>query len=148
MRAQNFLPGYDKCGEELFTTLEPRLEHARIGAAWTRALNPKADIWLQNPYTDFDRLVNRLLGYSDYKWVACGETISIVHTQVLVNDGNLVNVGSGFLVLKVIIYDKQFNKIESNIIRLIPGESFHFDKGDYISFPENGESVVIVPLHA
>lgn len=79
---------------------------------------------------------------------ACGETISIVHTQVLVNDGNLVNVGSGFLVLKVIIYDKQFNKIESNIIRLIPGESFHFDKGDYISFPENGESVVIVPLHA
>lgn len=148
LRAQNFLPGYDKCGEELFTTLEPRLEHARIGAAWTRALNPKADIWLQNPYTDFDRLVNRLLGYSDYKWVACGETISIVHTQVLVNDGNLVNVGSGFLVLKVIIYDKQFNKIESNIIRLIPGESFHFDKGDYISFPENGESVVIVPLHA
>ena len=77
MRAQNFLPGYDKCGEELFTTLEPRLEHARIGAAWTRALNPKADIWLQNPYTDFDRLVNRLLGYSDYKWVACGVSTQI-----------------------------------------------------------------------
>ena len=149
LRAQNFLPDYDKCGDNLFTTLESRLEHARIGSAWTRTLHPAADIWLQNPYTDFDRLVNHLLGYPiDYKWVACGEIISTVLTQVSVDNGNLFNVGGCLFVLDVTVYDKQFNNIESNIIRILPGEFCHFDKGDYISFSQNGESVVIVPLHS
>ena len=149
LRSRKFLPDYDKCGENLFSSLEQRLEHARIGSAWTRSLNPKADIWLQNPYTDFDCLVNRLLDYSvSYKWVACGETVSIEHTEVFVDEGNLFNIGTGNLVLKVTVHDERFNKIRSEVIRLTPGKYSHFDKGDYLSFTQKAESVLIVPLHS
>lgn len=148
LRSQHFLPDYDKQGDKLFATLEHRLEHARIGAAWTRTLNPKADIWLQNPYTDFDCLVNRLLGYStDYRWAACGEAVSVMHTQILVDGGNLYNAGNGFLATEVAVLDKKFNKIGSEAVRLNPEDHCHFDKGDYISFKTKAQTFVIVPLH-
>lgn len=147
LRECGYIPKYAKKGSNLYSKLAPRLNRARIGAAWTRSLNPNESKWLQNPYTDFDRLVNSLLGITEeYDWKSYGSEISNSHTKFSLSNGSLTNEGSILLVEDMTVYDKDFNIIATTKVCLDPGQSHFFAAGEYISFLHHG-SIVITPLH-
>lgn len=63
LRLKNYIPDYTKNMKGLFRKYTlPMKEKAFTYAAWTRTLSPDAAIYERNPYTDVDRLMERLLG--------------------------------------------------------------------------------------
>lgn len=147
LRECGYLPDYAKKGSNLYSRLAPRLDRARIGAAWTRSLNPDESEWIQNPYTDFDRLVSSLLGISEeYEWKSYGSEIADAHTKFLIANGSLTNTGNAPLIEEMTVYDEDFNIIATERVCLDSGETKLFATGEYISFCLRG-AIAITPLH-
>lgn len=140
---ENFLPDYEKTNEGLFYRLLPRLTQARAGAAWTRQLQPEKDIWERNPYTDFDKLVDRLLGQTSFKWCREGEELQTTATKLKIEGVNLVNCGNGNFVDCVEILDADFNSVGKERLVLASGDKRQLISGEYIILPYKGESLII-----
>lgn len=72
LRERNYISDFTKSHPDLFSKYsKDRLDIARINAAWVRSLGDKTlPVFERNPYTDFDKLIERLLGLKDhYHWI-------------------------------------------------------------------------------
>jgi hypothetical protein len=75
IREKKYIPDFVKSKERLFANvLAKRLGIACVNAAWLRSLNKNIIPYQQNPYTNVDELVLRLLDIQDkFEWIKVGE---------------------------------------------------------------------------
>lgn len=90
LRENSLIPNFAKSNSDLFVKYTlPRLEIARINAAWVRGLDSTTPIYERNPYTDFDYLLSRLLGIDkEYVWMGELGKCSINRTDLIISEAN------------------------------------------------------------
>jgi hypothetical protein len=93
LREKKYIPDYGKSMKNIFTLYTlPHQEESFINSAWLRHLDDSV-IFNRNPYTDVDKLVQRMLGLNDnYEWENLKTPISYNGTDIIVDvlsDGKL-----------------------------------------------------------
>lgn len=128
LRECKYIPHYSKADSNLFATYtRPRLNFLRINAAWIKTLHaddtPEYD---KRPYTNFDRLLERMLGLEDrYVWLSNPESARIDHCDLNIaidsdsKSFTISNIGSRTFLFKYSILDQEGHTISDVSNRLI-----------------------------
>lgn len=127
LREMNYIPDFSKSKTDLFSRYsKDRLTIARINAAWVRTLY-KSDIkvYEKNPYTDFDRLVERLLDLKDrFIWIGNAGNASVGKISVDIlrdsdsDDMSIKNLSEGILICEWAILDSMGN-VKSDFEKIV-----------------------------
>lgn len=95
LREKNYIRDFSKSKSDLYTQYSKnRLTLARINAAWVRSLwknsQPAYD---KNPYTDFDKLIERLLGLPDhYIWIGDSENTLVGKSAISIQRNRTTSI--------------------------------------------------------
>lgn len=114
LRQMGYIPNFTKSKPNLFSEYtRPRLNIALINAAWVRTLAPHAVIYERNPFTDFDILLQRLLGITDrFEWAGDTEKIKLSRTEIHISrdamssEITLTNIGSQAIIFQWTVLDE------------------------------------------
>lgn len=155
LRENNLIPNYDKSKTDIFSSYtRPRLNLARINAAWIRTINAEKPIFERNPYTDFDRLVARLMNLEDqYIWIGNASDFTLNRCKVSITriSGKEIvikNISDSPLITNWWALDSMGRQLsDSDRIQLTPGEetSIKCQGYPYIVIGDDIDKRVIIP---
>lgn len=131
LRENNLIPDFAKSNTNLFSkyTLK-RLNLARVNASWVRTLSPDKVVYQQNPYTDFDQLLSKLMGLEDrYIWIGNAETYIIDRCQIGISRNfkdkeiTLINNSDLTFISNYVDLDAMANQVgKMQRLQLLPGD--------------------------
>lgn len=139
LREKQYIPDYSKSKKDLFSSFTmPRINIARVNAAWIKTISDDKTIYNRNPYCDFDALVERLLGLEDrYFWIGDASEMVIDRCKISITREmqtpsiKLTNTGNRTLITNFTELDKLANPLaEDKRIVLNPEESTCIQIGD------------------
>lgn len=87
LREKNYIKDYSKeKGKEYVVITKNNLHRACVNAAWSRSLNPEAQPYKCNPYTDIDKLILRLLrNYMDICWINVNKEFYVGSSKLVIS---------------------------------------------------------------
>ncbi len=154
LREKGYIPDFKKKDKNLYSSYtRDRLNIIRINCAWVKSLSSEPKLYLRNPYTDFDVLLEKLLGLTDkYLWIGgISETI-ITGCHILINRDNandkisLKNTDSRPFIFHWCILDehgKVISRVNKDIINKGETIDIELKSNQYLCIEDVGTKYII-----